>query len=140
MAKKIKAYIKLILLAGKATASPPVGPALGQYGINILAFCKEYNLKTQENIGSIIPVKIIVYEDKSYSFCLKSSPTSTLLIKLANINKGSAESNKLSVGKITCEQIEEIVLLKLKDLNTTNLEKARSIIKGTAKNMGIKID
>jgi large subunit ribosomal protein L11 len=137
--KKIKTYVKLILPAGKASSLPPVGPALGQYGINISAFCKEYNLRTIENLDDIIPVKITIYEDKSYSFILKSSPTSILLKKILNIKKGSNCSNKNIVGEITIEKLEEIALLKKKDLNTDNLQKAVAIIMGTAKNMGIKI-
>lgn len=139
MSKKIKAFVKLALSAGKATAAPPVGPALGQHGVNISAFCKEYNSKTIEKIGTIIPVKITIYQDKSYSFILKSPPASVLLIKYANIKKGASEPNKQIVGMVTLEDIKEIAIIKLKDLNTKNLDVAISIIKGTAKNMGINI-
>jgi large subunit ribosomal protein L11 len=140
MAKKIKAFVKLALPAGKATPAPPVGPALGQHGVNIAAFCKEYNAKTAEKIGLIIPVKITIYEDKSYSFILKSPPASILLAKFANIKKGSAQPNRDNVGTVTLEQVKEIASIKMSDLNTDNLEKAILIIKGTAKSMGIKVD
>ena len=139
MAKKIKAFVKLALPAGKATPAPPVGPALGQHGVNIAAFCKEYNTRTFNQIGFIIPVKITVYEDKSYSFILKSSPASVLLASFANIKKGASKPNQDVAGYVSIEQIKQIVTLKLKDLNTTDIEKAISIISGTARNMGIKI-
>lgn len=139
MAKKIKAFVKLALPAGKATPAPPVGPALGQHGVNIAAFCKEYNAKTAEKIGLIIPVKITIFEDKSYSFILKSPPASVLIAKFANIKKGAAEPNKQKIGTVTVEQVKEIARLKLADLNTENLEKAILIIKGTAKNMGVEV-
>jgi len=140
MAKKIKAFVKLALAAGKATPAPPVGPALGQHGVNIAAFCKEYNARTAEKVGLIIPVKITVYEDRSYSFILKSPPASVLLSKFANIKKGAAQPNKVNVGSVTLEQVKEIALIKMNDLNTDNIEKAILIIKGTAKNMGIKVE
>ena len=140
MAKKIKAFVKLALPAGKATPAPPVGPALGQHGVNIAAFCKEYNAKTAEKIGLIIPVKITIYEDKSYTFILKSPPASVLLAKYANIKKGAAQPNKENVGKVTQDQIKEIATIKFNDLNTDNMEKAILIIQGTAKNMGIKVE
>jgi large subunit ribosomal protein L11 len=140
MAKKIKAFVKLALNAGKATPAPPVGPALGQHGVNIAAFCKEYNGKTQDKIGLVIPVKITIYEDRSYSFILKSPPASVLLAKYANISKGAAQPNRENVGNITFEQIKEIALTKLVDLNTNDLEKAILIIQGTAKSMGIKVE
>jgi large subunit ribosomal protein L11 len=139
MAKKIKAFVKLALPAGKATPAPPVGPALGQHGVNIAAFCKEYNAKTVEKIGLIIPVKITIYEDKSYSFLLKSPPASVLLAKFANIKKGASQPNKENVGSVSLDQVKEIATIKMNDLNTESLEKAISIIKGTAKNMGIKV-
>lgn len=140
MAKKIKAFVKLALPAGKATPAPPVGPALGQHGVNIAAFCKEYNAKTSDKIGLIIPVKITIYEDRSYTFILKSPPASVLLIKFANVKKGSSQPNRETVGTVTLEQIKEIATIKMKDLNTDNIEKAILIIKGTAKSMGIKIE
>ena len=139
MAKKIVAIIKLALSAGKATPAPPVGPALGQHGVNIAAFCKEYNAKTIEKIDLIIPVEISVYEDKSYSFILKTPPASILLIKAANIKKGAATPNKGTVGSINEIQLEEIAKIKLPDLNTKNLKSAIKIVRGTADNMGIKI-
>ena len=139
MAKKIKAFVKLALAAGKATPAPPVGPALGQHGVNIAAFCKEYNAKTSEKIGLIIPVKITIYEDKSYSFILKSPPASILLAKFANIKKGASQPNKENVGTVNFEQVKEIALIKMNDLNTESIEKAIRIIEGTAKNMGIKV-
>ena len=139
MAKKIKAFVKLALAAGKATPAPPVGPALGQHGVNIAAFCKEYNAKTAEKAGLIIPVKITIYEDKSYSFILKSPPASILLAKFANIKKGASQPNKENVGTVNFEQVKEIALIKMNDLNTESIEKAIRIIEGTAKNMGIKV-
>lgn len=138
MSKKIKAVVKLNLNAGKATPVPPVGPVLGQYGINIANFCKEYNAKTLDKIGFIIPVKVTIFEDKSYSFILKTPPTSTLLLKFANIKKGATSSTRETIGVLTREQIEEIVLIKKEDLNTNDLEKRILILAGTAKNMGIK--
>lgn len=140
MAKKIKAFVKLALPAGKVTPVPPVGPALGQHGVNIAAFCKEYNARTIEKIGLIIPVKITIYEDKSFTFILKSPPASVLLANYANIKKGSAQPNKNNVGKVTLEQIKEIASIKINDLNTNDMEKAILIIQGTAKSMGIKIE
>lgn len=139
MAKKIKAFVKLALAAGKATPAPPVGPALGQHGVNIAGFCKEYNAKTQDKIGLIIPVKITIYEDRSYSFILKSPPASVLLAKFANASKGASEPNRETVGTVTREQLKEIAQTKLNDLNTRNIEKAILIIEGTAKSMGIKV-
>jgi len=139
MAKKIIAIIKLALNAGKATPAPPIGPALGQHGVNIAGFCKEYNYKTADKQDYIIPVEISVYDDRSYSFILKTPPASILLIKAANIKKGAAEPNKLTVGTISLSQLEEIAQIKLPDLNTKTLEKAKQIIRGTAKNMGIII-
>lgn len=139
MAKKIVSIIKLALSAAKATPAPPVGPALGQYGVNIAAFCKEYNAKTSEQLGLVIPVEISVYDDRSYSFILKTPPASILLIKTAKIERGSAEPNKIYVATITTTQLEEVAKIKLPDLNTNNIQKAIQIIKGTAKNMGIRI-
>lgn len=139
MAKKIKAFVKLALSAGKATPAPPVGPALGQHGVNISAFCKEYNAKTIDKLGLIIPAKITIYEDKSYSFILKSSPASVLLIKYANIKKGASQPNRQKVGSVTLQEVIEIANLKLPDLNTCDINKAINIIKGTAKSMGIEI-
>nr|BBH43097.1 ribosomal protein L11 [Spumella sp. NIES-1846] len=137
--KKIKANIKLVLTGGKATPTPPIGPALGQHGINIMNFCKDYNNQTSMFIGVIIPVNITIYEDKTYTLILKSSPTSNLLKKALNVLKGSAIPNKTFIGTITFDQLFEIANFKLKDLNTKNIQKAISIIQGTAKSLGIKI-
>jgi large subunit ribosomal protein L11 len=139
MAKKIKAFVKLALSAGKATPAPPVGPALGQHGVNIAAFCKEYNARTVDKAGLIIPVEISVFEDRSYTFILKTPPASVLLANAAKIKKGSATPNKKNVGSITRDQLEEIANVKLPDLNTTKVNSAIKIIEGTARNMGISI-
>jgi large subunit ribosomal protein L11 len=139
MAKKIITLIKLALPAGKATPAPPVGPALGQYGVNIAAFCKDYNARTIDKIGLIIPVEISVSEDRSYTFVLKTPPASVLLANAANIQKGSSTPNKVSVGSITKSQLEEIANIKLPDLNSTKISSAMKIVKGTARNMGISI-
>ena len=141
MAKKITALIKLALPAGKATPAPPVGPALGQHGVNIAAFCKEYNARTDEKIGLIIPVEISVYEDRSYTFLLKTPPASVLLANAAKVplGKGSSEPNKIIVGSVTKAQLEEIAIIKLPDLNTVKISSALKIVEGTARNMGISI-
>lgn len=139
MPKKITAIIKLALSAGKATPAPPVGPALGQHGVNIAAFCKEYNAKTNDKNGLIIPVEILVYEDRSYTFILKTPPASVLLANAAKIKKGSSIPNKINVGSITQIQLEEIANIKLPDLNTKKLSSAKKIVEGTARNMGIII-
>jgi large subunit ribosomal protein L11 len=139
MSKKLVAIVKLALPAGKATPAPPVGPALGQHGINISGFCKEYNARTADQIGMIIPVEISVLEDRSYTFILKTPPASVLIAKAAKIAKGSSQPNKLKVGSIKFEQLEEIAKIKLPDLNTTKFENALKIVEGTAKNMGISI-
>ena len=139
MAKKVTGLIKLALPAGKATPAPPVGPALGQHGVNIAAFCKEYNAKTNDKTGLIIPVEISVYEDRSYTFILKTPPASVLLANAAKIKSGSKTPNKVSVGSITKVQLEEIAKIKLPDLNTTKISSATKIVEGTARNMGISI-
>jgi large subunit ribosomal protein L11 len=139
MAKKITALIKLALQAGKATPAPPVGPALGQHGVNIAAFCKEYNARTNDKMGLVIPVEISVYEDRSYTFILKTSPAAVLLAKAADIKKGSSTPNRTIVGSVTKAQLEEIANIKLADLNTTKLDSAMKILEGTARNMGISI-
>lgn len=139
MAKKITALIKLALLAGKATPAPPVGPALGQHGVNIAGFCKEYNARTADKIGLIIPVEISVYEDRSHTFILKTPPASVLLANAAKIKKGSAMPNRINVGSITKLQLKEIANIKLPDLNTKTIKNAIKVIEGTAKNMGISI-
>jgi len=139
MGKKITALIKLALPAGKATPAPPVGPALGQHGVNIAAFCKEYNARTTDKVGLIIPVEISVFEDRSYTFILKTPPASVLLANAAKIKSGSSTPNKVSVGSVTKAQLEEIAAIKLPDLNTTKLSSAMKIVEGTARNMGISI-
>ncbi len=139
MGKKITALIKLALLAGKATPAPPVGPALGQHGVNIAAFCKEYNAKTNDKAGLTIPVEISVYEDRSYTFILKTPPASVLLAKAAKIKSGARTPRRETVGSITTAQLEEIATIKLPDLNTTKLASAMKIVEGTARNMGISI-
>ena len=139
MPKKITALIKLALPAGKATPAPPVGPALGQHGVNIAAFCKEYNARTSEKAGLIIPVEISVYEDRSYTFLLKTPPASVLLSNAAKIKKGSSTPNRINVGSVTKAQLEEIANIKLPDLNTTKISSAIRIVEGTARNMGITI-
>lgn len=136
----VKANIRLKILSGKANPTPPIGPALGQYGVNISAFCKEYNFKTKDSLNLLIPVKIKIYEDKSYSFVLKTPPVSYLLKKIINIEKGSSQPNKNIIGNISLEDIKNIIDIKKNDLNTKNIEKAISIIKGTAKNMGIEFN
>lgn len=140
MAKKVIGLVKLALNAGKATPAPPVGPALGQYGANIVMFCKEYNARTGDNQGLVVPAEITVYEDRSFSFILKTPPASILLAKAAGINKGSGAPNSMMVGTISQEQLKDIAKAKLPDLNTNDLVKAIKIVEGTAKNMGIQID
>lgn len=139
MAKKIVAVIKLALPAGKANPAPPVGPALGQHGVNIMAFCKEYNAKTSDQVGMIIPVEISVFEDRSFTFILKTPPASVLIRKAAGVERGSATPNKQIVGKITQDQLREIAQTKLPDLNANDIEAAIKIVAGTARNMGIAI-
>ncbi|MDF5727034.1 MAG: 50S ribosomal protein L11 [Rhizonema sp. PD38] len=139
MAKKVVAVIKLALNAGKANPAPPVGPALGQHGVNIMMFCKEYNAKTADQAGTVIPVEISVYEDRSFTFVLKTPPASILITKAAKIDKGSNEPNKKKVGKITRAQLREIAQTKLPDLNANDVDAAMKIIEGTAKNMGVTV-
>jgi large subunit ribosomal protein L11 len=138
MAKKVKAVVKLQLPAGKATPAPPVGPALGQHGANIMAFCKEYNDRTASQEGTIIPVELTIYDDRSFSFILKTPPTAELLIKALGIEQGSSSPGGQKIGKISQEKIREIAQIKMKDLNTSDLEKAVSIVEGTARSMGIE--
>jgi large subunit ribosomal protein L11 len=140
MAKKIIGYIKLQIPAGQANPSPPVGPALGQQGVNIMEFCKAFNTKTQEKVGYIIPVVITVYADHSFSFITKTPPASTLLLKAAGIEKGSGEPNVNKVGKVKKQQVEEIAKTKMEDLNAASLEAAMRIIEGTARSMGIEVE
>jgi large subunit ribosomal protein L11 len=139
MAKKIVGQIKLQIPAGQANPAPPVGPALGQQGVNIMAFCKEFNATTKEQAGMVIPVVITVYQDKSFTFITKSPPASILLKKAAGIASGSKTPNKDKVGKVTRKQVMEIVKLKLKDLNASNEEAGFKIVAGTARSMGIDI-
>jgi len=139
MAKKEVAKIKLQLPAGKANPSPPVGPALGQHGVNIMEFCKAYNAKTQDQIGTTIPVVITVYADRSFSFITKTPPASVLLVKAAKVEKGSGEPNKNKVGKVTKAQIEEIAKLKMPDMTAKDLDAAMKTIMGTARSMGLDV-
>ena len=139
MAKKVTGIIRLQLPAGAANPAPPVGPALGAHGVNIMGFCKEFNAKTKDQNGMILPVVITVYSDKSFTFILKSPPAAVLLKKAANIAKGSAVPNRDKVGKVTRKQLAEIVKLKAKDLNTRSEDAAIRIIAGTARNMGIDV-
>lgn len=136
--KKIDGYIKLLVEAGKANPSPPVGPALGQRGVNIMEFCKAFNAKTQKMEG-VLPVVVTVYADKSFSFEVKSPPVSYLLKKMAKVQKGSGEAPKKKVGKVTRAQVEEIAKTKMPDLNTDNLEAAMKIVSGAARSMGIEV-
>jgi large subunit ribosomal protein L11 len=140
MAKKVLAQVKLQIPAGKATPAPPVGPALGQHGVNIMDFCKAFNAKTQGQEGLIIPVLITVYQDRSYSFITKTPPASVLLKRAADIAKGSAEPNRAKVGKVSRKQVEEIAKLKLPDLNAASLAAAVRIIEGTARSMGVEVE
>nr|QCI04271.1 ribosomal protein L11 [Anotrichium furcellatum] len=140
MAKKVTGFVKLALMAGKATPAPPVGPALGQYGANIVMFCKEYNARTSDKAGLVIPVEISIYEDRSFSFILKTPPASVLLAKAASIEKGSGAPNTKKVGSISLIQLKEIAEVKLPDLNTKNIDQAMSIIRGTANSMGIEVN
>jgi large subunit ribosomal protein L11 len=139
MAKKITGYIKLALPAGKATPSPPVGPALGQHGVNIMQFCKAYNAETAAQVGMIIPVVITVYADRSFTFITKTPPASRLLLKYAKVEKGSSVPNRDKVGKVNRAQLEEIAKIKMPDLYATNLETAVRTIAGTARSMGIDV-
>lgn len=139
MAKKITGYIKLQIPAAKANPSPPIGPALGQHGVNIMEFCKAFNAKTQADEGTIIPVVITVYADRSFSFITKTPPASILIMKAAGIDKGSSVPNKNKVAKLTKDQVKEIAQKKLVDLNAASLETAMKTIEGTARSMGVEI-
>ncbi|XP_002966618.2 50S ribosomal protein L11, chloroplastic [Selaginella moellendorffii] len=139
-AKKVTGMVKLALQAGKATPAPPVGPALGSKGVNIMAFCKEYNARTADKAGYIIPVEITVFDDKSFTFILKTPPASVLLLKAAGAEKGSNEPKRVKVGKVTADQVRDIAKEKLPDLNCTSIDSAMRIIAGTAANMGIDIE
>lgn len=139
MAKKIQSTIKLQIPAGEANPAPPVGPALGQHGVNIMEFCKAFNTKTESQKGTIIPVIISVYEDKSFTFITKTPPAAILIKKALNLEKGSGEPNKEKVGVLNQEQVEEIAKTKIPDLNANDLEAAKRIIEGTARSMGVDI-
>ncbi len=139
MAKKLKAIVRLQINAGKANPAPPVGPALAGHGINIMAFCKEYNARTNNRVGEIIPAEITIYTDGSFTFILKSSPAAVLLKKAAGIEKGSSEPNRTKVGKVTRSQVREIAEIKMKDMNAIDLEGAMRQIEGTARNMGLQV-
>lgn len=140
MAKKIRAIIKLQIEAGKANPAPPVGPALGQHGANIMAFCKEYNQRTAAQAGSIIPVEITIYEDRSFSFVTKTSPVADLIKKALKVEKGSGAPKRDSIGKLPRSRIEEIAQIKMKDLNAVDLEGAISMVIGTARSMGVDVE
>lgn len=139
MAQKVIGYIKLQIPAGKATPAPPVGPALGQHGVNIMQFTKEFNERTKNDIGYVIPVVITVYADRSFSFITKTPPAAQLILKAANLESGSGEPNKTKVGKITLEQVRKIAEQKMPDLNAGSIETAMSMVRGTARSMGIEI-
>jgi len=139
VAKKFKAIVRLQLVAGKANPAPPVGPALAGHGINIMAFCKDYNARTQNRAGEVIPAEITVYTDGSFTFILKSPPASILLKKAAGVDKGSAVPNRTKVGKVTRAQVREIAEIKLKDTNAVDIEDAMAQVEGTARNMGIQV-
>ena len=139
MAKKVTGYIKLQIPAGKATPAPPVGPALGQHGVNIMGFCKEFNAKTANDAGLIIPVVITVYQDHSFTFVTKTPPAAVLLKKAAGLDKASGVPNKTKVGSVTEEQVRQIAEQKMPDLNAANVESAMRMIKGTARSMGITV-
>ncbi|HEY8346882.1 MAG TPA: 50S ribosomal protein L11 [Symbiobacteriaceae bacterium] len=140
MAKKVTAVVKLALPAGKATPAPPVGPALGQHGVNIMAFCKEYNERTKDKVGLVIPVEITIYEDRSFTFVLKTPPSAVLIKQALGVEKGSGVPNKEKVGKLTDAQVEEIAKIKMPDLNTTDLEAAKRMVRGTARSMGVECE
>lgn len=140
MARKVRAIIKLQILAGKANPAPPVGPALGQHGVNIMGFCKEYNERTASQAGTVIPAEITVYEDRSFSFVTKTPPAGDLLKKAAGIESGSGLTGRTQVGTVSRQQVREIATLKMPDLNANSLDAAENIIAGTARSMGIEVE
>lgn len=140
MAKKVTGYIKLQVPAGKANPSPPVGPALGQHGVNIMQFVKEFNARTADQVGMVIPVVITVYADRSFTFITKTPPAAVLLLKAAGLKSGSGEPNKTKVGSVTLDQVREIATTKLPDLNTDDVEAAMRTISGTARSMGLLVE
>jgi len=140
VAKKLKAIVRVQIEAGKANPAPPIGPALAPHGINLMMFCKEYNARTATRAGEIIPAEITIYTDGSFTFILKTPPTPMLLRKAAGIEKGSAEANRIKVGKVTRKQVREIAEIKMKDLNAIDLEGAMRQVEGTARNMGIVVE
>ncbi len=139
MAKKVKAIVKLALNAGKATPAPPVGPALGQHGVNIMGFVKEYNARTADKAGQVIPVEITVFQDGSFAFITKTPPVADMLKKAAKVASGSGEPNKKKVGKISRDQVREIAQTKLPDLNAYSIESAMAMVEGTARSMGLEV-
>ena len=139
MAKKVICFIKLQILAGQANPAPPVGPALGQHGVNIMEFCKAFNAKTQDKQGKLIPVEITVYADRSFTFITKTPPASSLILEAAGLKKGSSEPNKEKVGSVTVSQIKEIAELKMPDLNAADIDSAIKMISGTARSMGVTV-
>jgi large subunit ribosomal protein L11 len=140
LAKKLKALVRLQIEAGKANPAPPIGPALAGHGINLMAFCKEYNARTSSRAGDIIPAEISIFSDGSFTFILKTPPTPVLLRKAAGLEKGSGEPNRNKVGKVTRQQVREIAEVKMKDMNATSLEGAMHMVEGTARNMGITVE
>jgi large subunit ribosomal protein L11 len=139
MAKKVRAIIKLQIEAGKANPAPPVGPALGQHGVNIMAFCKDYNEKTASQAGTIVPVEITVFEDRSFTYVLKTPPVSELLKKALGVDKGSPTQKREKIGELPREKVREIAQIKLRDLNTSDVESAMRMVEGTARSMGIEV-
>ena len=140
MAKKVKGFIKLQIQAGQANPAPPVGPALGQHGVNIMDFCKAFNADTQDKMGDLIPVEITVYADRSFTFITKTSPAARLILKAAKVSKGSGEPNREKVGSVTENDLRSIAEIKMEDLNAEDLDMAVNIIKGSAKSMGLKVE
>ena len=139
MAKEIQGYLKLQIRGGQANPSPPVGPALGSKGLNIMEFCKQFNARTQEKQGQVLPVRVTIYKDKSFDFVIKTPPAAVLLTEASKIKKGSAESNRIKVGTVTWDQVKEIAETKMQDLNAFKVESAMKMVAGTARSMGIRV-